>query len=234
MPKNAPRCKGWDRKGIQCGRTTNDPSGLCQIHSKQQAGQATQFQPTINDPMEILQRLLHSPDESIRLRAAEKYLDRLDKEMDGCPRCAASAKRNASRADAALRLTDVQRLEVQEHIACINELFALAATQPNWEDMKRMNAQPFDGPNWKTGGGDSRGPVPPQNVVKEVPKVEEPPEPYCLDPKYFDAVGLSRMENGVLAHAAGDDVRDQLLDGRIPLEEGIRQERLVKKRLGLL
>ncbi len=220
MAKN-PRCQAFDKKGLQCGRTTADPSGFCHIHLKK-AGQQTQFQSAIDDPREILQRLMHSADEGIRLRAAEKYLDRLDKEFAGCARCATQNERLVPQQEALKRMIPAQLEELREMMARVKELLALTLRQPIYEP-------PIERPIVASRvSGDSA--IAPQFVPVERPTIEEPSEPVVplLPRAQWPAAGLY-LHNGVVSHALGDEHAAQILEGVIPYEQAVKAETAGKK-----
>jgi hypothetical protein len=186
------------------------------------AGQQTQFQSAIDDPKEILQRLMHSNDEGIRLRAAEKYLDRLDKEFAGCARCAAQNGRLAPQQEALKRMIPAQLQELREMMARVKELVALALRQPIYEPpiVRPIVASRVSG----------ESAIAPQFVPVQKPTLQEPPEPvvHLLPRAKWPAAGLY-LHNGVVSHALGDQHAAQILEGAIPYEQAVKAEEAAKR-----
>jgi hypothetical protein len=120
----------------------------------------TRKQQTAED---VLDELLHSKDETIRLRAADAFLKRQERQT-ACPRCAAERERGAEHDRAIRRLTYEQRCQVKELMQTVRDILELARRQPLTLDPDR-------------GYIDNPAPEPitaPPPVVADEPVYEEP------------------------------------------------------------
>jgi len=80
-------------------------------------------------PEEVIELLMSSKDESIRLRAADAYLKRQEAQRD-CVACKSRAEREASNASAIQRLTYEQRCQVRELTQTVRDILDSARAQP--------------------------------------------------------------------------------------------------------
>jgi hypothetical protein len=143
MSKRTPRCSCVCADGSQCGRTVVDGSQppICHIHRSVAAGNphngGTTNPRKARTPEEVIELLMHSKDESIRLRAADAYLKRQEAQRD-CLACKSRQEGERDNTSAIQRLTYAQRSEVKELIALVGQIVDLAKTQPMTWDVERM------------------------------------------------------------------------------------------------
>src|SRR5262249_1218920 len=78
---------------------------------------------------QVLDELMHSKDETIRLRAADAFLKRQERQT-ACPKCQSERERDRERDVAINRLTYEQRCQVKELMQTIHDMLELARTQP--------------------------------------------------------------------------------------------------------
>jgi hypothetical protein len=112
------RCSCVCSDGSPCGRRVTDGSNppICHIH-KGHAG----FQRKSQTPEQVLDDLMRSKDEAIRLRAADAFLKRQERQT-ACPRCQAERERDQDREAAVARLTADQRHQIHELIQRVRDI----------------------------------------------------------------------------------------------------------------
>jgi hypothetical protein len=133
--RHSVRCSCVCADGSPCGRRVTDGSQppICHVHRAVAAG-TPHNGGTVNKrrsmtPEQVLEDLLRSKDDSVRLRAADVFLKRQEREM-ACPRCAAAAERDEHNRSAIHRLTYEQRGQLRELIQTVRSILESARTQP--------------------------------------------------------------------------------------------------------
>ena len=163
MVKSFP-CVARCADGSPCGRRVTDGSNppLCHIHKAGAIG--APFKVKRKSPEQVLDDLMHSRDESIRLRAADAFLKRQERETL-CPRCAANRADERERMSAIHRLTHEQRCQVEDLIRMVRAILDMARLQAlTWdEDRQQYIDKPEPTPI-----------VPPPVVIAAAPVFEEP------------------------------------------------------------
>ena len=140
--RDSVRCSCVCADGSPCGRRVTDCSQppVCHVHRAVAAGNPHNGG-SINarrskTPEQVLEDLLHSKDESVRLRAADAFLKRQERE-GACPRCQAHIVDDGPREQAIQRMTDEQRVRVRALIDEIKAICAAALSQPPNSDRER-------------------------------------------------------------------------------------------------
>lgn len=110
-------------------------------------------------PEQVLDALMHSKDETIRLRAADAFLKRQERQT-GCPTCQAAREDERERMSTIHRLTYEQRCHLRDLTRQVRDILDAARSQPlTWdEDRLRYMDEPAPDP-----------------IVAPPPVVPEPP-----------------------------------------------------------
>ncbi len=139
MKKTIP-CIARCADGTTCGRRI--PLGttpqVCHLHRGAHPGAATQFTRKDKSPEQILDELMHSKDETVRLRAVDTYLKRLERQT-ACPKCQADASADRDKLVAVRRLTYEQRCQIRELKEVIDGIIEMARTQAmTWDEDRQL------------------------------------------------------------------------------------------------
>jgi hypothetical protein len=123
------RCNAFTTDGSQCGRSAPADTKFCHLHIAQQSGTpvggATQFTKAKRTPRERIERIANDDKHPRQLEAI-----RMLRDEENCSGCAARAEQTRADEDFYARLTDAQRLTLGELVLALNDLKAVAATQP--------------------------------------------------------------------------------------------------------
>jgi hypothetical protein len=124
--------------GSPCGRRVKRTDVLpgtpavCHVHRNVALGNPNNGgQPFARRPKsaeDVIDALMYSKDETVRLRAADAFLKRQERQTT-CPTCAANRVEDRERTSAVHRLTYEQRGQLKALLASVRELLELARTQ---------------------------------------------------------------------------------------------------------
>src|SRR4029079_2131715 len=112
------RCSCVCADGSPCGRrvTNGSQPPVCHLHRAVASGNSHNGG-SVNPrksktPEQVLEDLLHSKDEAVRLRAADAFLKRQEREA-GCPTCQGRIADDTARERAIHRMTHEQRVRIR-------------------------------------------------------------------------------------------------------------------------
>jgi hypothetical protein len=231
--RNLPRCSCVTRNGSPCGRRVSDGSNppVCHVHRLQQQGKGTSAltQPVERSPLEIIQRLMRDRDPSIRLRAANAYLDHLGKPQPDA--------RPTEWHDFVKALSENERVEMLALLQALDEFKKRIYTrEPDLrpDSEMRPTVTPRKEPNHE------------QDPTRRLDEaVSEPPavKPAAGEPRrdqgrhreaklgreQWQAVGLFEAR-GFITHALGDDHAARILRGEISYDQAVADEKEALRR----
>jgi len=186
-------------------------------------------------PEEVIELLMNSRDESIRLRAADAFLKRQEAQR-ACPTCVAGREEDRARENAIHRLTYAQRTRLRELLVELTSIRDAASTQPTTWDTGRQcfvdepDHHVVEVRHEPTPVATTPAPVASVHGDEESQQVEQPEPHYSPDPNRYEEVGLI-VDDGLVTHALGDEHAQAILDGRITFEEARAQQEAVVQRL---
>jgi hypothetical protein len=173
-----------------------------------------------DDPMVNLRRLMRSSDPQIKLRANIAYLDRLERQAT-CARCADREARESRMHELFKTLTPDERLAASDAIRTVHHTTLRAAYErqpdlmPDWLIQQRLAEERAAQPA-PVSTKPSASPSSAETDDELAPLDDEPP--YRVAEADFESVGLFRLR-GVVTHADGDQTAEDILSGRISLED---------------
>ena len=229
--RDSVRCSCVCADGSPCGRRVTDGSQppVCHVHRAVAAGNphnGGSVNPRRSKtPEQVVEDLLHSKDDAIRLRAADVFLKRQEREA-GCPTCQARIADDGTRERAIHRMTYEQRMRVRALIDEIKTICAVAISQPlTWDGERGCYSDSPATPIERT----LSAPVAPDAIAMAVvvvapDEIPNPPIERRVDPQHYADVGLF-IEDEVVTHALGDEYAQAVLEGHILFEDArARQE----------
>jgi hypothetical protein len=233
------RCTATCRNGTPCGKVAVKGETRCSVHLS--ANPAANLTAPLT-PQEVLEKLMVSADESIRLRASEKILDRMDKKIYECSRCR-HAEREAQQSERFLDALNEEELVafsefikqwISAHKAFRERVYArLPDLRPDNDPPPRPKPTPeeqakADAEQAKANERHSkelladikRERVPPQLAPEEKPDAVETSS--RLDPAFWPSVGIYERD-GIPSTTFGNEDALDIIEGRISLEAARRR-----------